>query len=219
MKSFRNLNEENNKNPLELKESSEVKSRSHSSGESQARPRQTPPHVILNEIDQSRWIDLGGGWKFQVKSSLKQIRNTKMIFAMFNHESFGNKNVSEEIPHARKGTFHVSYYLRNLNSDNEETDIHATYAFKNCKTKNNEKRHYGPRFNEATQKRTFKHTGKPYCLRELLELFDETRPDQTDIFMDYINDLKQSVTWAPVKHDSWPMRRKCQRSGRRSSRR
>ena len=210
---------EENKTLTGFKESPEVKSRDDSPNKSPARPRQTPPHVILNEIDQSRWIDLGGGWRFQVKSNLKQIRNTKMIFAMFDHESFGNKNVSEEIPHARHGTFHVSYYLRNLNSDNEETDIHATYAFKNSKTKNNEKRHYGPRFNEATQKKAFKHTGKPYCLRELLELFNETRPDKTDIFMDYINDLKLSVTRVPVKHDSWPMRRKSQRSGRRSSRR
>ena len=217
------VREENIKSPIGLKESEEVKSRSGSPDKSPARPRQTPPpHVILNEIDQSRWIDLGGGWRFQVKSNLKQIRNTKMIFAMFDHKSFENKNVSEEIPHARWGTFHVSYYLRNLNSDNEETDIHATYAFKNAKTKNNEKRHYGPRFSEKTQKKTFKHTGKPYCLRELLQLFDESRPDENDIFIDYINDLKLKSginESAPVTHDFWPMRRKGNKSGRRSSRR
>ena len=215
------VREENIKSQTELKESPEVRPRSGSPDNSQARPRQTPPpHVILNEIDQSRWIDLGGGWRFQVKSNLKQIRHTKMIFAMFDHKSFENKNVSEEIPHARWGTFHVSYYLRNLNSGNEETDIHATYAFKNAKTKNNEKRHYGPRFNENTQKKTFKHTGKPYCLRELLQLFNESRPDENVIFIDYINDLKlQSGIKESVTHDFWPMRRKGNKSGRRSSRR
>ena len=206
---------EENKSPIGLTVSAQAKSRRESPATSPVRP----PHVILNEIDQSLWIDLGEGWRFQVKSNLKQIHNTKMIFAMFDHKSFEHKNVSEEIPHARRGTFHVSYYLRNLNSDNEETDIHATYAYKNSKTKNNEKRHYGPRFNEKTKKKTFKHTGKPYCLRELLDLFHQTRPDQKDIFIDYINDLKLSVASAPRSRDSWPMHRRSNRTGKRTSRR
>ena len=219
------VREENDNSPTTDRQ--KVERKSHGTPDvSPLRKKQTPPvvtsgppHVILNEIDQSLWIDLDGGWRFQVKSNKKQIRNTKMIFAMFDHVSYENKNVSEEIPHARNGTFHVSYFLRNLNSNNEETDVHATYAFKNAKTKNNEKRHYGPRFNEKTKRKTFKHTGKPYCLRELLDLFDQTRPDESQIFIEHINDLKESATWMQFARNSLPMNRKSNKSGRRNSRR
>ena len=213
--------ESNNPAPDELK--SEPSSRRTSPDNSPVRQQQTPPHVIFNEIDQTRWIDLYDGWRFQIKSRLDQIRKTEMIFAMFVHKSFENKNVSEEIPHARNGTFHVSYFLRNLNSVNEETDVHATYAYKNAKTKKNEKRHYGPRFDERTKKKAFKHTGKPFCLRELLELFNKSKPDESQIFINHIDELRQSMTivssnWGAVC-DTWPMRKKTKRSSRRSSRR
>ena len=212
------VREENDNSPTTDRQ--KVERKSHGAPDvSPLRKKQSPPHVIINEIDQSLWIDLDGGWRFQVKSNKKQIQNTRMISAMFDHVSFKNKNVSEEIPHARNGTFHVSYFLRNLNSDNEETDVHASYAFINAKTKNNEKRHYGPRFNEKTKRKTFKHTGKPYCLRELLDLFDQTRPDESQIFIEHINDLKESATWMQFAKNSLPMNRKSNKSNRRNSRR
>ena len=66
------VREENIKSPTGLKESPEVRRHSGSPDKSPPRPRQTPPpHVILNEIDQSLWINLDGGWRFQVKSNLK----------------------------------------------------------------------------------------------------------------------------------------------------
>ena len=204
----------------------ESKSRRTSTNNSPVRQQPTPPNVKFNEIDPTRWIDLDGGWRFQVKSRLDQIRKTEMIFAMFEHKSFENKNVSEEIPHARNGTFHVSYFLRNLNSENEETDVHATYAYKNAKTKKNEKRHFGWRFDDRKKRRTFKHSGKPFCLRELLELFNKSKPDEFQIFINHIDELRQSMATVPSVSfdcesvcDAWPMRNISKKSFKRRSRR